>query len=160
MTGHNGIVNCIQILPDGYLASGSEDQTIKIWDIQKGMSVQTLVGHRGSIFSLVVLPGGQLASGSADTMIKIWNRQTGQSVITLSRHTGTVTGLAVLPTGYLVSSAAFETTISFWETKAYSHILDSHEGTNIFAMSFSLNDGLMGASGDKKIRIWNTKKLE
>ena len=161
LTDHNGIVNCIQILPDGSIASGSEDQTIKIWDIEKEKPVHTLIGHRGSIFSLVVLPRGQLASGSADTTIKIWNRHTGELLSTLSRHKRTVTGLAILSNGYLDSSAVSEATISFWDTKhnAYLHILDSCEG-NVFIMSILANGCLVGASGDKKIRIWNTKQLE
>jgi WD40 repeat protein len=70
-SGHTNWVRSLAVLPDGFLASGSSDTKIKIWDTLKGIEIKTLSGHTNSVWSLAVLPDGSLASGSYDTKIKI-----------------------------------------------------------------------------------------
>jgi WD40 repeat protein len=60
------------LLPDGTLASGSADNTIKIWNPSTGTCLRTLSGHANWVFSLALFPDGTLASGSRDQTIKIW----------------------------------------------------------------------------------------
>ena len=61
------------VLPDGSLASGSFDKTIRVWDVSKGITLKTLTGHRSDVYSLVVLPDGSLASGGIYGTIRVWN---------------------------------------------------------------------------------------
>ena len=72
LTGHTSDVNALTVLSDGSLVSGSDDNTIKIWDIKNGQTIKTLTGHTDSVYALTVLPDGSLASGSYDNTIKIW----------------------------------------------------------------------------------------
>jgi len=55
------------------LASGSFDNTIRIWDFNKGIEINKLEVHTGTVLCLVVLPNNQLASGSQDNTIRIWD---------------------------------------------------------------------------------------
>jgi WD40 repeat protein len=64
LSGHTNSVLSLAVLPDGSLASGSDDTKIKIWDTMKGIEIKTLNGHTSSVLSLAVLPDGSLASGS------------------------------------------------------------------------------------------------
>jgi WD40 repeat protein len=55
------------------LASGSFDQTIKLWNVQTGQLLRTLTGHTDVVRSVAWSADGQvLASGSDDRTIKIW----------------------------------------------------------------------------------------
>jgi tetratricopeptide (TPR) repeat protein len=60
--------------PDGQrLASGSVDQTVKIWDGATGKELSALKGHAGGVESVAFSPDGQrLASGNEDGSIHLW----------------------------------------------------------------------------------------
>ena len=56
------------------LFSGSDDSTIKVWDVATGACVQTLEGHENSVSSVCVsADGSRLFSGSHDDTIKVWD---------------------------------------------------------------------------------------
>jgi WD40 repeat protein len=61
------------VLENGYLASASEDTTLKIWDVNTGGLIKTLEGHTYGCFVLAVLHNGYLVSTGNDFKIKIWS---------------------------------------------------------------------------------------
>src|SRR2546421_910548 len=93
--GHSEVIMSLAFSPDGRIcASGSRDQTIKLWDTQTGRLLRTLVGHNGRITSLVFSADGQtLASESAagqsnaerdaDNTDRLWQVETGKLVLTI-----------------------------------------------------------------------------
>jgi WD40 repeat protein len=83
LRGHEDLVSCLKELPDRNLASGSQDNTIKLWDLQSGKLMRTLRSHKGLIRALEVFSEGFLVSGSQDRTIKIWNTNSGSLVKTL-----------------------------------------------------------------------------
>ncbi len=74
LTGHTSVVRSVAFSPDGrLLASGSFDNTIKLWEVSSGSLVRTLTGHTNSVRSVAFSPDGRLlASGSDDKTIKLW----------------------------------------------------------------------------------------
>ena len=70
-------MDSIAFSPDGNrLASGSKDQTLKLWNTRTGELQLTLAPHSGRIESLAFSADGQtLASGGGggDTTIKLWD---------------------------------------------------------------------------------------
>jgi len=60
------------------LATGSMDQTAKIWDLETGKEVATLKGHTGEIVSLnFSAEGDRIITGSFDFTARIWDTNTG-----------------------------------------------------------------------------------
>ena len=90
--GHSGSVNSVAFSPDSRLVtSGSDDKTIKIWDVVTGACTQTLKGHSNAVRSVTFLPDSKLvASGSEDTTVKIWDAATGICTQTLKEYSGAV----------------------------------------------------------------------
>ena len=73
LSGHSSRVFYLTLLPNGLIASGSTDNTIKIWDITKAYPLYTLKGHTDSIRALIVINNEYLASSSQDMTIKLWS---------------------------------------------------------------------------------------
>ena len=75
LTGHSDSVQAVAFSPDGkQIASGSIDQTIKLWDAATGDLRKTLTGHSNSVEAIAFSPDGkQIASGSSDRTIKLWD---------------------------------------------------------------------------------------
>ena len=61
-----GRINCLIRLSNGNVASGGQDTTIKIWDIDKKQLVSTLTGHTSMIWEIRELDGNRLISASDD----------------------------------------------------------------------------------------------
>jgi WD40 repeat protein len=73
--GHKDAVNCLSYSPDGtYLASTSDDETIKLWNVVQGRCIQTLIGHTDPVRSVSFSPNGKyIASVANDSSIRLWN---------------------------------------------------------------------------------------
>ena len=82
------------------IISGSVDRTIKIWDANTGICLQTLKGHSDGVTSVAFSPDGtRIISGSYDKTIKIWDANTGQCLETLMGHSRGVFSVAFSPDG-------------------------------------------------------------
>jgi hypothetical protein len=73
LEGHAAWVTSLCLLADGRLVSGSQDNTIRLWDMAMGAETACLEGHTSSVRALCVLPDGRLASGSGDNTIRLWD---------------------------------------------------------------------------------------
>lgn len=83
--GHASWVWSVVFSPDGQrIASGSNDQTIRLWDAQTGACIRILEGHTRGVYSLHFSADGlTLWSDSQDETIKLWDLRTGECIRTL-----------------------------------------------------------------------------
>ena len=159
LTEHTGAVNTIAISQNSQtLVSGSDDQTIKIWDLFKLQELRTLQGHKNWVYSVAISPDGKtLVSGSKDHTIKVWNAKTGQELHTLTGHTSFVNSVAISPDGQKIASGSYDRTIKIWNLNTGQE-LQTLRGHTAEVLSVAISaDGQKLASGstDNTITIWN-----
>ena len=72
--GHAAAVNTIAFNWDGsLLASGSSDNTVRLWNTTTGQLLNTLAGHTGYAESLAFSPDGRrLVSSGEDSSVRLW----------------------------------------------------------------------------------------
>jgi dipeptidyl aminopeptidase/acylaminoacyl peptidase len=164
LTGHSRGINSVAISPDGQtLASGSNDKTIKLWQLSTGDELRTLTGHSGlsaGVYSVAFSPDGQtLVSGSDDKTIKLWQVDTGRQIRTFTGHTCGIRSVAISRNGKtLASGESFsDNTIKLWDlaTGQELHTLTGHSHT-VTSLAIS-RDGKTLASGsvDKTTKVWD-----
>ena len=161
LEGHSDSVNSVAYSPDGQtLASGSNDETIKVWNVKTGNLLQTLKGHSELVYSVAYSPDGQtLASGSYDNTIKLWDINTGNLLQTLTGHSDWVRSVAYSPDGQTLASGSNDETIKLWNVNTGS-LLQTLEGHSYWVKSLAYSpDGQTLASGsdDNTIKLWNIK---
>ena len=66
-------------MPDGKRAlSGSDDRTLRLWDLKSGRELRRLEGHSLAVTAVAVLPDGRRAlSGSHDGTLRLWDLEPG-----------------------------------------------------------------------------------
>ncbi|EHK19869.1 uncharacterized protein TRIVIDRAFT_46923 [Trichoderma virens Gv29-8] len=159
LKGHGGTVESVAFSADGlYLASGSSDDTIKIWDTITGKERQTLKGYSGTVWSVAFSADGRyLASGLDDKTIKIWDMTTGKKRQTLSGHYSRVWSVAFSADSRYLALGSDDKTIKIWDATIGKErqTLKGHSGM-VYLVTFSM-DGCYLASGsdDKTIKIWD-----
>ena len=154
--GHTGSINCLAVLPDGRIVSGSCDNTIRIWSPDTGDCLRTLKGHTKQVSCVAVLPDGRIVSGSYDNYIRIWNADTGECLQTLEGHTLWVKCVTALPDGRIVSGSC-DRTLRIWDpdTGKCLGTLEGHD-RSITCLAVLSNSRIISGSRDKTIRIWRT----
>ena len=138
------------------LASGSQDKTIRLWNITDGSSRE--VGrHADEVWSVAFSPDGRtLASGSKDKTIRLWNAADGLLLRELRGGKDYwFNSVAFSPDSTMLASGPWDKTIRIWNVAdSSSGELKGHADI-VFSVAFSPN-GRMLASGshDKTIRLW------
>lgn len=155
LKAHKTGVNAVAYSPDGvFLASGSQDGQVILWDAYTGATLRTLEGHTDSVNSLAFSPDGALlASGSTDTSIILWDVKSGEKLRTLSGHRKAVTSVAFSPDGKNLAAASQDSTLTVWQVdtgdlvntlvasisqklaSGFSHVLYSPDGRLLVAGS-------------------------
>jgi WD40 repeat protein len=154
-----GDVRALAADPEGrWLASGSDDNRVRVWDPATGALLHTLEGHRGEVRALAADPEGRwLASGSDDNAVRVWDPATGALLHTLAEHGDSVQALAADPEGRWLASGSADNTVRVWDpaTGALLHTLEGHGGS-VFALAAD-PEGRWLASGsrDNSVRVWD-----
>lgn len=161
--GHTDTITSLVFTSDGkYLASGSEDKNIIIWNIEDEKKWCCFNNsHIDGVLALAFSPDGNyLVSGSADKTIKIWNLTQKQEFYFLNSHTGPVTSLAFSSDGGFFASGSGDKSVKIWNfiEKREEYSLKAHS-KQVTSVAFSpYGDFLASASEDNSVKIWYLKE--
>src|SRR5215510_9403693 len=159
---NSGIVYSVAFSPDGKtLASGSSDNTIRLWDVGAGRLIRSITGHGGAVYSVAFSPDGKtLASSSEegnDSALRLWDVNTGRLIRSFEERNTWVPTVAFSPDGKMIASGNHEQVVKLWDVGTGNLIRSfvGHRNT-IHSVAFS-PDGKKLASGsiDHKVKLWD-----
>ncbi|HEY9852629.1 MAG TPA: serine/threonine-protein kinase [Leptolyngbyaceae cyanobacterium] len=161
LIGHTASIYALAISPDSQtLVSGSNDKSIKIWDLNSGKLVNTLRGHKNAVNSVAISPDGQtLASGGGDRTLKLWDLKTGKLKKDLLGHSASVFAIAFSPDNQTLASGSSDNTIKIWNFQNTA-LITTLTGHSKWVRCLDISpDGetLVSGSEDKTIKIWDLK---
>ncbi|ETO29708.1 WD-40 repeat-containing protein [Reticulomyxa filosa] len=187
---HNGPVNSIDYSTFGncqLLCSGSDDNTVRVWDIETNKQIQSFNGHSSFVYCVKFSQyhnrnnrRNVICSSSEDKTIRSWDIKDNKQFQTFNGHTLGVNGIefSQFNSGRYLYSVSSDKTIRLWdaETSKPLHIFNGHTDivkcVDISPLQSNGNDsiGLIGGNGytfcsgsyDRTIRMWDietTKQL-
>lgn len=159
LSGHSGVVRSLEYLPDGRVVSGSQDRSVRVWDIANGTCLRELIGHSGTVWGVLqlVVAGCLLSISSSDLVIRMWDVDTGQCTQILSGHTGHVTCMLELSDGNLASGCR-DSSVRVWQISAHGCVCTRvFKGFGQVTCIVQLPGRLVGGFGwECTIYVWET----
>lgn len=154
---HSGRVFTLMQLSDGRIASGSNDETIKIWNVSTGECEKTFTGHDNDGFPLIQLSDRRIASGCNNKTINIWNVNTGACDMRLKGHSNSVRTLIQLSgSDGRIASGSVDNTIKIWNVNSGVCEMTLTGHSELVGCIIQLLDGrIASGSDDRTIKIWN-----
>ncbi len=151
LSGYTEKIRALAFAPDNsLLASGSEDNTLRLWDTEIAREVLTLAGDSNLVQAL--------ASSSPDGIpLPSWDPRTERLLASSNENPGRVRSLAFSPDGTTLVSGSADGRIRLWEVET-GGILSSfsaHDGL-VLALAFSTNGEVLATGGsDTLVRLWD-----
>ncbi|RHY33893.1 hypothetical protein DYB32_003281, partial [Aphanomyces invadans] len=156
---HDKDVNALAIAPnDRFIASGSQDKLIKIWNAATLSVVGVCRGHKRGIWALEFSPVDQcLASASSDKTVKLWNVKDFSCVKTFEGHTASVLNVQFVCAGMQLASAGADGLVKLWTIKTSEcEATFDHHMDKIWALAVAKDSSEMLTGGaDSTIHFWH-----
>ena len=159
LTGHTDRVQSVAFSPEGKtLASGSNDDTVRLWDVATRRPIATLTGHTDDVMAIAFSPNGEtLASASVDNTVRLWDVATRRPIATLTGHTNDVLAITFSLDRETLASASVDNTVRLWNIATRQPIVTFTDHMDaVTSVAFS-PDGWPLASGhyNSIVRVWD-----
>ncbi|ETO15533.1 WD-40 repeat protein, partial [Reticulomyxa filosa] len=168
-----------------FICSGSNDSTVRLWDIETNQQIQSFNGHSGYVHCVKFSRYHQnnshcnvICSSSRDKTIRFWDVKNNQQLKLFNGHTSVVFGIefSSFNSGRYLCSVSYDKTIRLWDVEMYKplHVFNGYKAifcVDISPLQSNNNDndnkmnniGVIGGNGyticsgslDKTIRIWD-----
>ena len=159
LRGHEQEVNCVAFSPDGkFIASGSSDSTVCLWNIIGNPTAQFLLGHEQEVNCLAFNPDGKfLVSGSIDGILCLWGLLGNLITQPWQGHEEGVISVAFSPNGDSIVSVGFDGTVCLWDLQgnAITQPWRGHK-EGVISVTFSPNgDSIVSVGFDGTLCLWD-----
>ncbi|MCA9194477.1 MAG: protein kinase [Planctomycetales bacterium] len=165
--GHRDWLNCVRYSPDGkYLISGSDDKTVRVWDVDAQSATAVFTGHPSAVIHAAFLDEQRAISVDKSGQAIIWdiasrrilnqwqvaNRSTTESEIPLSAETHSASKILVV---------AEETEITFWDLQSGAKLAIVPAPSPIYHLQFDQSGSRLSVSTERAdIEIFDTSRLK
>ncbi|XP_072139830.1 p21-activated protein kinase-interacting protein 1-like [Mobula birostris] len=135
---------------DQYVATGSRDETIQLYNMKKKIDQGSLLHHNGTITCLEFYGKTHLLSGAEDGLICVWDTKKWECLKSIQAHKGHVSSFSVHPSGRLALSVGTDKTLRTW------NLID---GKAAFVKSIKQNAHIVlwSPSGDNYVVVSNNQ---
>jgi len=151
-----------------WLAAGSVDNTVKVWDVMTGDVIHTLKGHTKPILNVTFSPDGRhLITAGWDRVVKIWDlRDAGREELaprwTLAEpanFTTSASGMALSPDGsrLAIGGPTGDGNVRLYDMTTGKLLLTMMGDYRVVSLAFSADGRRLAAAGhDRIVRLWDT----
>eukprot|EP00898_Chlorokybus_atmophyticus_P001756 jgi/Chlat1/2581/Chrsp178S00150 len=165
LTGHAEKVVTVDISSSDFsrAASGAHDRCIKVWDLNKGFCVQTVVCHSNCNSLCITSDGTTICSGHFDGHLRFWDMRSGKSTNEVpGLHAQQVTSVSTAPGGYNIVSSGRDNLVKMLDMRTYEvkgsfRASGYRVGTSWNRACVSPDERYVAAgSMDGNLYVWNT----
>ncbi|KAF9162975.1 U3 small nucleolar RNA-associated protein 13 [Actinomortierella ambigua] len=174
--GHTEAIGAVALTrrTDGLLLTGSQDRTIKCWDLSTAdleepddkhrfKSHYTIQAHDKDINAIAIAPNDKIfATGSQDKLAKIWNLQEGTLMGTCKGHKRGVWSVQFSPVDQCLATSSGDRTIKLWSLNDFSCLRTFEGHTNSILKVDFLTSGLqlVSCGSDGLVKLWTIRTNE
>ena len=156
MEGHSKEVTAITMTPNGQqIISGSQDGTLKVWDLKSGHLLRSLDCR--DISALAITPDGRKVICACGKILKILDQPSGRVLHLLEGHSDRVQSVAVFPYTQQIVSGSKDGTLKVWDlksgrlllsmeghTKGITSVAVTPDGRQVVSVSDDIDSQIMG----------------
>ncbi|KIK41304.1 hypothetical protein CY34DRAFT_218665 [Suillus luteus UH-Slu-Lm8-n1] len=159
---HEGTVMAVAVFPDRRrMISGSDDQILRIWDLETGVVLKKMEGHRNEVWALAVSRDGQIiASGDRDGELIVWHGETGESLTQpIKAHSECIKSLDFSQDSTVVATGSRDG-IKLWCTKTWKMQGEPIDCGYVYCIRYSPSGELLAIITPQNIQIYNSGSRE
>ncbi len=159
LRGHGSQVGRVAFSAGGRrLATGSRDQTARVWNVETGETLAVYKGHQAGVPCVAFSPDGKrVVSGDVKGNLRIWEAETGKELVSLPPgHTGWIYSVAFSPDGTrIVSVGQDDKKVMIWDAGNGQLVkkLEDHTAT-LRGLALSAKGDRMATGCEKELMLW------
>uniref|UniRef100_A0A671N5F9 SWIM-type domain-containing protein n=1 Tax=Sinocyclocheilus anshuiensis TaxID=1608454 RepID=A0A671N5F9_9TELE len=175
-SGHSNAVGSVACsrLKKGFLVSGSQDCTIKMWDLPDPLpdvgcepvlmtARLTERAHDKDVNSVTISPNDKLlASGSQDRTAKLWSLVDMSLLGVFRGHSRGVWCVQFSPVDQVLATASADGSIKIWSIQEFSCLrtFEGHDASVLKVIFVSRGTQLVSSGSDGLVKLWTIKTNE